>query len=66
VCQDVGRCSRGVAIYNKPATNEELGEWGRDEDEQVQGACDSGLETRRRFNGSVCHFGSLARVTVNG
>jgi hypothetical protein len=36
VRQDIGRCSRGVAIYNKPAANEELGEWGCEEDEQVQ------------------------------
>jgi hypothetical protein len=46
VCQDVGRCSRSVAVYNKPAANEELGEWGRDEDQEVKGSCDSGLETR--------------------
>jgi hypothetical protein len=58
VRQDIGRCSRGVAMYNKSVANEELGEWGRDEDEQVEDAGHSGLETRRRFCNSFS-FDSL-------
>jgi hypothetical protein len=55
VRQDVGRCSRGIAIHNKPAVNEE-DESSREKGEQIKDTGGPGLEARRRFCDSLHHY----------
>jgi hypothetical protein len=56
VRQNVGRRSRGVAVYNKPAANEHLGEYSRQYGEEIKHTGNPGLETRRRFCNPFRHF----------
>jgi hypothetical protein len=46
VREDISRSSRGIAMYHQPAANQDLGEWGRNGNDQIQGAGHSGHEQR--------------------
>src|SRR6266478_6245743 len=56
VCQYVRRRSRCVAVCHKAAAHETLGEYSRQYREEIKGAGNPGLETRRRFCNSFHHF----------
>src|SRR5262249_17683721 len=49
VRQNIGRCSRGVAVYNKPAANEHLGEYSCQYGQEKKDTGDPRLEAGRCF-----------------
>jgi hypothetical protein len=54
VRQDVGRGSRRIIVYNKPAEDRELVERNKPS-EQIKDTGQPGLEAWRRFCNPFCH-----------
>jgi hypothetical protein len=57
--------NRGVAVYHKVAAHETLGEYSRQHGEEIKGAGNLGLETRRSFCNPFHHFSRAPFVFPN-
>src|ERR1035438_5036677 len=55
VCLDVVCRGRCVPVDNETTTNEDLGEYASDDDHQVQGTGDSGVESRPGLRDPIWH-----------
>jgi hypothetical protein len=61
VCR--GRC---VPVDNETTTNEDLGEYATDDDDQVQGTGDSGVESRPGLRDPIRHHTGISFSFKNG